>query len=105
MTTQPFSITKKIRAIVQFGPPTDMTGLRAGEFYQVTIDPNMASPEGGFIRFDQTFQQNSEIHGWQKIGCLTVLEVLGDAEEYEKIPEGYVVVVDAEVTMSRLTGE
>lgn len=73
-----------------FGPPTDFSGMRPAEYYQVTLDPNMASPTGEFLRFDQNFQ-GGEMHGWQRIHCLTVCEILGDADEYKETPEGYSV--------------
>lgn len=71
-------IDKPVRAIICFGPETLATGTRAGAYYQVIIDPNMVSPSGRYIRFDQTFQI-SEIHGWQQVESLWVCEVLGDA--------------------------
>ncbi len=93
-------IDKKVRAIVQFGPATPSSGMRPAEYFQVTIDPNMVSPSGKFIRFDQSFQ-GGEMHGWQRIEALTVCEVLGDAEDY-KVPEGYTVEAGATVTMKAM---
>lgn len=90
--------TQKVRAIVSFGLPTPQSGYRAGEFYQVVIDPNMKSPGGSFIRFDQTFQ-GGEVHGWQRIDALTVWEVLGEATDYAQVPEGYAVEQGASVTL------
>lgn len=84
----PLEIKKPVRAIVQFGPATTVSGMKGGEYFQAVIDPNMKSPGGDFIRFDQGFQ-GGEIHGWQRLACITVCEVLGDAEPYAKTPEGY----------------
>lgn len=66
-------------AIVQFGPATSTSGFRAGEYYQVTIDPYMVSPDGGFIRFG--FYAADEIVGWQRIAAMTVSEVLGPTDK------------------------
>lgn len=93
-------IDKPVNAIVQFGPATTTSGLRAGEYYQVVIDPNMADPSGKFIRFDQTFQP-SEMHGWQRIDALTVCAVLGDYP-VDKVPSGYEAVSGATVTMKAI---
>ena len=57
-----------------FGPPSDTAGMRAGTYYQVTIDPGMASPGGHYIRFDAG--RGDEIHGWQRIEALTICEIL-----------------------------
>lgn len=94
----PLEITEKTRAIVSFGPATEVSGFRPGEFFQVTIDPNMVSPSGEFIRFDSRFQEG-EMHGWQRVEALTVWEVLGAAPDYEKAPEGYQAEEGAKVTM------
>ncbi|MFA6041798.1 MAG: hypothetical protein WC733_09880 [Methylophilus sp.] len=69
-------ITKKVIAIVLFGRPTQVSGFKAGEYFQVTIDPNMISPSGEYIRFGQN--QGDEIMGWQRVESLTVVEVLGE---------------------------
>lgn len=66
-------------AIVQFGPATATSGFRAGEYYQVTIDPYMASPDGRFIRFG--FYAADEIVGWQRIEAMTVSELLGPTDK------------------------
>lgn len=75
-------IQRKCRAIVMFGPATATSGMRAGEFYQVTLDPATVSPGGGFIRFG--LNEGDEIHGWQRIDALTVCEILGefDGDQY-----------------------
>ena len=81
-------IKEKVRALVLFGPPTDTSGFRGWEYFEVVLDPNMMSPSGEFIRLDQGFQP-TEMHGWQRVKALTVCEVLGKAAEYNKKPEGY----------------
>lgn len=87
MTTAPEEISKPVRAIVMFGPPTDNYGFRAGELFEVILDPNMLSPGGDYIRFDQNFQ-STELHGWQRVDGLTLCEVLGEAEPYKELPAG-----------------
>lgn len=100
-TMQDIEIDRKVRAIVQFGPATPHSGFRGGEYFQCVIDPNMVSPGGDFIRFDAGFQ-GGELHGWQRVEALTVCEVLGDAGEYEKVPEGYKSKDGAKVVMRSL---
>lgn len=78
VTMQDVRVAVKTRAIVCFGPATDSTGMRPGELFQVTIDPNMASPGGDYIRFDG--RAEDEIHGWQRISALTICEVLHEEE-------------------------
>ncbi len=73
---QPREFRKKTRAIVMFGPASNVSGLRPGEYFQVTIDPALQSPGGTFIRFDQ--RNGDEIHGWQRIEAMTVCEVLAE---------------------------
>ncbi len=104
MITEPLVIDKRISAIVRFGPPTNSDGLRPGEYWQCVIDPNMCSPMGNFIRFDQV-SQGGELHGWQLVTGLTVCEVLGEAPEMKSIPEGYEASVNAEVTMRAIVRE
>lgn len=70
------SFSERVVAIVHFGPAGFVTdGMKAGEYYQVTIDPRKISPSGDFIRFGDT--QGDEIVGWQRCKALTVVEVLG----------------------------
>jgi len=70
-------VQSKCVAIVRFGPSGFETdGLRAGEYYQVTIDPQKVSPSGEFIRFGTT--QGDEIIGWQRCEALCVIELLGE---------------------------
>lgn len=77
VTTVPRAISSKTRAIVCFGPATATSGFRSGEYFQVTIDPAMASPGGDYIRFDQRHPEDeNEIHGWQRVDALTICEVL-----------------------------
>jgi len=70
---------KKCRAIVRFGPETPTSGMRPSEYYQVTIDPNMVSPDAKFIRFGQ--HDYDEIVGWQRIDAITVCEVLAETPD------------------------
>lgn len=93
-------INRRVRAIVQFGPATPTSGMRGGEYFQCVIDPNMVSPSGRFIRFDQRMQ-GGELHGWQRVEAMTIGEVLGEEGDYppEKILPGYAVVEGASVTM------
>ena len=81
VTMGPLVIDGKCRAIICFGPATPITGYRSGEYLQVTIDPEMASPGGDYIRFDQRDQAaENEVHGWQRIDALTVCEVLSKGD-------------------------
>jgi hypothetical protein len=78
-------VKKKCVAIVRFGPggfPTD--GMKAGEYYQVTIDPRCISPSGKFIRFGHS--NGDEIMGWQRTEALTVEEILGPYDEKSDTP-------------------
>lgn len=75
------TFTNAFVAIVRFGPETPTGGLRPSEYYQVTIDPLMVSPNGEFIRFGQN--PGDEITGWQRISCMTVLEKLGEWNDDE----------------------
>lgn len=97
--TEEIEITKKVVAIVQFGPPTASTGFRPAEYFMVTLDPNMASPGGKFLRFDQRFQDGCELHGWQRIDALTVCEILRDADDYPKEVAGYKALPGATLKM------
>ncbi len=51
-------------------------GMKAGEFFQVTIDPNRCSESGEFVRFGGF--PGDELVGWQLVDGLTVQEVLGE---------------------------
>ena len=80
------------RAIVCFGPATALSGMKSGDYYQVVIDPKMASPDGEYIRFDQRNgnPNDNEIHGWQRCAALTVCSVL---ENMGVDPDGETVVM------------
>ena len=76
-------IQKKCVAIVRFGPSGFNTdGFKAGEYYQVTIDPFRVSPSGEFIRFGQHGNsmdgRSDELCGWQRCAALCVVEILGE---------------------------
>jgi hypothetical protein len=64
----------RIVAIVRFGPPTEMDGLKPGEFFQVTIDPFKFSPDQTYIRFGT--YPGDEIMGWQRADCMYVVSEL-----------------------------
>jgi hypothetical protein len=77
-------ISAKSVAIVYFGVfdrNVDGTwphglGVNPGQFFQVTIDPQMCSASGEFIRFGNS--PGDELHGWQLATNLVVAEVLGE---------------------------
>jgi hypothetical protein len=77
-----YEVDKKILAIVKFGPPTSVDGLKPAEYYQVTIDPEKISPSGDYIRFGT--YGGDEIIGWQRCAALTLVEVLGEWQETEE---------------------
>lgn len=77
-------VDKKVVAIVQFGPPTENSGMQAGQYFQVTIDPEKISPSGAFIRLGET--KGDQIVGWQRCSALTVVEVLGEWDQSDKDP-------------------
>ena len=93
-----FTFKERIRAIMCFGPATPTTGFRAGDYYQVTIDPNMCSPSGEYIRFGA--YQGDEIQGWQRVAAMTVVEDLGpsDVAMVANLP-GYTQKPDAGITL------
>lgn len=79
------TICDRLVAIVQFGPAGFTTdGMKAGEYYQVTIDPRKISPSGNFIRFGDS--PGDEIVGWQRCEAITIVEVLGDWPMDQKDP-------------------
>lgn len=99
VTLHELVIPQPTRAIICFGPPTDMIGMKAGVFFEVIIDPNMVSPGGAFIRFEQSFQKG-EVHGWQRVNGITICEILGaGAYDWTEPPAGYVAVEGATVTL------
>lgn len=67
---QPHEITKPTACIVRF----DMQEGARPVHYEVVIDPRQKSPSGLFIRMDSA--RGCEIHGWQPIDSMTVVEVL-----------------------------
>lgn len=76
-TFERLDISKKVTAIVKFGPAGFSTdGFRTGEYFQVTIDPSCISPSGEFIRFGGS--PGDEIIGWQRAAALSVVEILGE---------------------------
>jgi hypothetical protein len=77
MNLSPREFKRKTAVIVQFGPPTETSGFRGGEYYAVTIDPTKVC--NGFIRFGEN--RGDEITGWQRINALTVVEILGEWDE------------------------
>jgi hypothetical protein len=62
--------------------------MRPAEYYQVTVDPDMSSIDGGFIRFGM--YKGDEIVGWQRIEAMTVCEVLQETPDSMPInADGY----------------
>lgn len=94
VTTEDIVIDGPTRAIVCFGPATPVSGFKAGDYYQVVIDPAMASPDGDYIRFDQRDgnPNENEIHGWQRCDAMTVCSVL---EKIGVDPRGETVTMRA----------
>ena len=91
------TLSAKWRAIVMFGRASAVSGMKAGEYYQVTIDPNMCSPSGEYIRFGH--YKGDEITGWQRVDAMTICERLSESTEAPHELEGYSVDVDASVLM------
>lgn len=61
-------------------------GERMGEFivpgkvlYQVTVDPALVSPSGGYIRFGH--HPGDEIHGWQAVEKIVFVESLAEWQD------------------------
>lgn len=84
-------VTEMMVAIVRFGPPTENDGLRAGEYYQVCVNPFHFSPCGQFVRFGA--HQGDEIMGWQRADQIYVVAELakikaGQPENQIQIPWG-----------------
>lgn len=67
---QPHEITKPTACIVRF---SDQPGVRPIH-YEVVIDPRQKSPSGRMIRMDSA--RGCEIHGWQPIDSMQIVEVL-----------------------------
>ena len=74
VTMQDIEIKAKTRAIICFGPALPQTGFRAGEYFQVLIDPEKQSSGGDYIRFDSDAE--CEVCGWQRLSALTICEIL-----------------------------
>ena len=91
------TVTQNTRAIVCFGPATPTTGNRAGEYFQVTIDPNMVSNNGQYIRFGQ--YAGDEIQGWQRVSAMTVVCDLGKSNARLLSAEGYEEEEGASITL------
>lgn len=91
VTTEDLVIDGPTRAIVCFGPATEVSGFKAGEYYQVVIDPARASPDGQYIRFDSR-ENDNEIHGWQRCEAITVCSVL---QKISVDPKGETVTMRA----------
>ncbi len=94
VTMSDMSFSKKVVAIVKFGPATPTSGMRPAEYFQVTIDPSYCSPSGEYIRFGKN--DGDEIVGWQRVDALTVCEVIaewiGDAKPDITKTEGAVTM-------------
>jgi hypothetical protein len=76
--------TEKTVVIVRFGPAFETSGFRAGEYFQVTIDPSKVSTTGEYIRFGDN--PGDELMGWQRVAGLTVVEQLGVWESEDEPP-------------------
>jgi hypothetical protein len=77
-TSSGMTLTKKTVVIIRFGPETAVSGMTPAQYYQVTVDPEMTSPSGDYIRFGE--HQGDEIRGWQKTSAMHIIEVLGEWE-------------------------
>lgn len=89
-------VKEPTKAIICMGIPSE-SNPRFGTYFECVLDPNMASPGGEMLRFDQQ-QQRGEVHGWQRVADLTVIELLGAAQDY-KTPEGCTVEPGAILTI------
>ena len=70
-------VSQRLVAIVKFGPAGFTgDGMKAGEYYQVTVDPRKISPSGAFIRFGD--YPGDEVVGWQRCQAMSIVEILGD---------------------------
>jgi hypothetical protein len=104
MDLEEYEIDRNTVAIVCFGPATPATGLKAADYYQVTIDPNMCSPSGKYIYFG--WYEGDQITGWQRVTGMTIVEVLSDASGLKNLiaqNPGYQVVPGATVKMMKVT--
>lgn len=79
-------IVQPVAAIIRFRDIKVYPDLpRPGKYFQVTIDRAQISPSKKFIRFDQAIQPNSELHGWQAIDDLEIVEILTEPAETKGI--------------------
>lgn len=78
---QPHEITKPTACIVRF---SDQPGVRPIH-YEVVIDPRQKSPSGRMIRMDSA--RGCEIHGWQPIDSMQIVEVLHEYPTAEAFDE------------------
>lgn len=67
--------TDKVVAIVRYGPPSEVDGMRPGEYFQVTLDPHRFSANKEFIRLG--LYPGDELVGWQRAKSLVVVDILG----------------------------
>lgn len=96
------------RAIVMFGPATASSGMRAGEYFQVTIDPNMATESGDYIRFG--LYEGDELNGWQRKAAMTVVELMGASDARfatadHMPPPGYEAMPGSSISMRVIARE
>ena len=59
-------------------------GMRPGDFFQVTVDPELFSPTGEFVRFGEN--PGDELMGWQRADAVHIGEILGEWDG-DKPPE------------------
>ena len=79
------AINTRIVAIVKFGIAGLIAdGFNAGEYFQVTIDPDKISPSGEFIRFGT--YDGDEILGWQRLEAITLIEKLAEWPYDQDLP-------------------
>ena len=76
--------------------------LFRSEFYQVTIDPNMVSPSGEYIRFGQ--YHGDEIQGWQRVLTMTICEVLGRSDAKLLSEDGVTFDSSARISLRTVDG-
>jgi len=90
------TITEPTRAIICMGIPSELNP-RFGTYYECVLDPQMLSPDERMLRFDQTVQ-GGEVHGWQRVAELTVVELLGTVPEPAR-PEGVTLTEGAKIVI------
>lgn len=82
----PRDITVASVCIVRFNCPIGPSDVKAGLFFQVTVDPDTV--EGDFIRFGAS---GDELVGWQPLDFIRVCHVLA-IKRIEKDADGKEVV-------------